>query len=220
MPARGAERDQRGWAHLDAHPVAREHIQRALGDVDLPERGGMDMVGHHQVAGAPRVQVHHQRTHLRGHTNDHSVQIAHLGAGARAAQVERGGHGQHPVAARAQELQGGAEGAFEGHVIPLDRPHVIDADVQATELIARARLRALHEGRNLLPHDIVSSRSVHREGREWQAEPACHPERPRLQRDAPLQFAAAVGDRVAEGENSQPALTPSSQDAREYPLVP
>ena len=47
-------------------------------------------------------------------------------------------------------------------------------------------------------------------------EPARHPQRPRLQRHAPLQLAAPVGDRVAEGEHAEAAV----HGPRAYPSPP
>ena len=52
---------------------------------------------------------------------------------------------------------------------------------------------------------VAHARAVDRVAGERQPGRARHPQRPRLQRDAPLQLAAAVGDRVAEGEHAEPA---------------
>ena len=49
LPARRPVGDQRGRRDRDPHPVAGQHGQGALGNVDLPECGGMDVVGHHEV---------------------------------------------------------------------------------------------------------------------------------------------------------------------------
>ena len=61
QPRALAGRDQRRRPHAHVHPVRREHVERALGDPHLPERGRVHVVGHHEVARAEVAQVEHER---------------------------------------------------------------------------------------------------------------------------------------------------------------
>ena len=58
-------------AHV--HPVGGEHVERALGDRELPERRRVDVVGHHEVAGAEVAQVEHERAVARAPRRDDRV---------------------------------------------------------------------------------------------------------------------------------------------------
>ena len=67
--------------------------------------------------------------------------LCHLGAGARAAEVERHGRGQHAVAALGQEAERLVVAALEALALPVERAHVVDADVEAAEVVAARRRR-------------------------------------------------------------------------------
>ena len=85
LPARRLKRDQRRRPHRDPHAVPCQHAQRALGDVDLAERGRVDVVGHHEVARAPRAQVDTSAPSSAATPEITAFRSSHLGAGARAA---------------------------------------------------------------------------------------------------------------------------------------
>jgi hypothetical protein len=125
-------------------------------------------------------------------------------AGPRAAEVQRHRGGEHPVAASGQELQRVPVISGEGAGIEVERADVVDAYVQAAEVPAPARLR-LH-GRELAGDHLRGPRAVHGHPGVGEPQPARRPQRPRLQRDAPLQLPAAVGDRVAERDHAEAAV--------------
>jgi hypothetical protein len=93
--------------------------------------------------------------------------------------------------------------AREGVRVPVERPHVVDADVERAEVVARVRRRVGLEGGELLAGHVGRPRPVACVARVREAERARGPQRPALQRHAPLELAAAVGDRVAEGEDAE-----------------
>jgi hypothetical protein len=125
--------------------------------------------------------------------------------GARAPEVERDRHHQHAVAAGGQRLIGERVVGGEGRRVPVGGTDVVDPGVQTAEVVAGAGRAPVPPGGHLLARDLRRASAVDRERGERQPEPARDPQRPRLQRDAPLQLAAAVGDRVAEGHDAQAA---------------
>jgi hypothetical protein len=181
--------------------VGAQEVERALGDRDLPEGRRMHVVGHHQVAGSEVAQVEHQRLRRGGRRLDGGVRLDDRGSGARAAEVERDGGGEDPLAALGEEGERRAVVALEGGAVPPREPRVVGADVEAAEVVARV----LPRRGDLLGEHILHRRAVLRVRRVRQAEPAGDPQRPRLQRDAPLQLPAAVRDRVPEGEDAEAA---------------
>ena len=93
---------------------------------------------------------------------------------------------------------------LEGGRIPVRRADVVHADVEAAELVARPGVGgATLEGGDLRIHHVAHARAVGRAAGVGQPEPARQPLRPRLERDSPLQLAAAVRDRVAEGQHAE-----------------
>ncbi len=196
--------DQRRWADRHRQAVALQQIQRALGDRDLAQRGWVDVVCHHEPAPAQRSQVEDQRPELGGDALDRAVELTHPVTRAGAPEVERRGDRQHPITTRAQEAHGFSETALEARGVPAGRAYVVDPDVEAPDLVAGASAgcAALEDG-NLRMHHAIDVRAVRRIARERQPAPARHPQRPGLQRDAPLQLAPAVGDRVTEGQQAE-----------------
>jgi len=172
----------------------------------------MHLVGHHEVARAEAAQVEQQRAMPRRRRRDRRVRLLDAGR-PRPPEVERYQHGQHAVAALAEERQHRLEVRRERRRIPVRAAHVVDADVQAAEVVAEVRA----DERQLRAHDVRRPRAVDREPRVRQPEPARHPQRPGLQRHAPLQLAAAVGDRVPEREDADAARR--SQRTRKLRVV-
>jgi len=199
LEARGLVVDQRRRAHSHLHARRREDAERALGDGDLAERGRVHVVGHDQVAGAEVREVQDQV----GRGPDHRVRLAHARRVARAAEVERDGDGQHAVAVLADRAQRLAVAGRERIAVPVRAADVVDADVQAAEVVARVRTGGGRAPRRQLAlRHVAQHRAVLGVAAVGQAEAARRPQRPRLERHAPLQLAAGVGDRVAEGENA------------------
>ena len=153
-PARRLAGDQRGRPHAHRHAVAREHVQRPLGDRDLAERGRVHAVGHHAVAGAEVAEVDDQRPRRlrRGRSG---VQLADLvGRRGRVAEAERRGQHEHAVAARAQEARPPRRSArSNARGVPVRSPDVVHADVEAADVVPRAgRAACARERGDLLAH--------------------------------------------------------------------
>ena len=103
QPRAPAGRDQGRRAHAHVHAVRRQHLERALGDPHLPERGRVHVVGHHEVARAEAAQVEHERA-VDGRL-DRPRWPPRPRARARAAEVERDRDHEHAVAARGQRVE-------------------------------------------------------------------------------------------------------------------
>jgi len=162
----------------------------------------VDRVDHHPVARPEVLERHDERAVVARRPADACVRVRHPRARPRAPEVARDRACQHAVAAGGEEGERGAQVALEPVRLPIRRAHVVHAHVQAADVEARLRVRgACREGRGLDPRHVGGPRAVDRVGRERQPEPARDPQRPGLQRDAPLQLAAAVRDRVAQGEH-------------------
>jgi hypothetical protein len=124
-------------------------------------------------------------------------------AGQRAAEILGHQHGEHAVAERVQEVERDPVVAGERGDIEVERTHVVDPHVEAADVEARARIGPRRERGQLARDHVGRLRPVLRIARVGQPEPARGPQRPRLQGDPPLQLAAAVGDRVAEGQDAE-----------------
>ena len=124
-------------------------------------------------------------------------------------KVQRRRRGQHPIAALAPGSRAPREIVPSKRPgVPVERAHVVDADVQAAEVVAAsAGAAARREKAGICsPTTSVDLGAVDGVGRERQPQAARRPQRPGLQRHAPLQLAAAVGDRVAEREHAETAV--------------
>ena len=129
-----AGRDQGARTHPHLQAVRGQHLERTLGDPHLPERGRVHVVGHHEVARAEGPQVEHERA-LGG--LDDGVGLLDGAPGARAPEVERDRHHEYALAARGQRGMGARVVGGEGLAVPVGRADVVDAGVQAAEVIAR-----------------------------------------------------------------------------------
>ena len=188
-------------------PVLLQHRQRALRDRDLTERRRVDTVGHHEVARTKVAQIDDQRAKLDGDSLDHIVGFQDRGTGPGTAEIERNREREHPLAAARQKLECERIVALELLAVEILGPYVVDANVQASELVAGIGIRAhLFEDDDLALRDILRSRAIECVGGERQTECSRDPERPRLERDSPLELAAGVRDRVAEGEHAEPQV--------------
>ena len=197
--------DQRRGHRAWLKTVLGEHGQRALRDRHLAERRRVHVIRHQHPPPAQATQVEDERPLRRGAALDGGICDEHLLAGPGPPEVEWQQEGQRPVAAAREEAERAIEIVLERPGSPVDRTHVVHADVEAAELVASVGTRATAlEGRNLLADHVPRAGAVDRVARERQPEPASDPERPRLERDAPLQLAAPVGDRVAEREHAEP----------------
>ena len=96
----------------------------------------------------------------------------------------------HAASAAARRAQGLAVGGG----VPVDRAGVVDADVEAGDVVGAL------QARDLLGQHVARERAVARELGERQPERLGQPLRPGLHRDAEGRLAVAVGDRVAEGD--------------------
>ena len=81
-----------------------------------------------------------------------------------------------------------------GAGVPVQRARVVDADVEAGDVVGAV------QARDLLGQHVARERAVARELGERQRERLGQPLRPRLHRHAERRLAVAVGDRVAEGD--------------------
>src|SRR3954453_17611803 len=195
---------QRPWVDPDIGPIRGEHLERLARDRDLPERCRMDLVGHQESSALEGAQVHYEGADVGCDALDQAVRVLHLGAGPRAAEIERDRRGERALAARGDERERVAVAGLEIRLVPLDGADIVHADVEAADVEARvAAVRGSEETRDLDAEHVVDAGTVDREARVRAAQSPCRPQRPRLERDAPLELAAAVGYRVAEREDAQ-----------------
>jgi hypothetical protein len=165
----------------------------------------MHVIGHDQVAPAEVRRSSSSAPAVRALAATAAFPSASQPAGGRPRSSGKG-RGQHPVAALGEEAQSGRVVADEAVRIEVERAHVVDADVEAPEVPARLRPGALSaHGRQLPRDDVGRACPVDRHSGVGKAQAAGRPQRPGLQRDAPLELTAAVGDRVAEGEDAEAA---------------
>ncbi len=210
-----------GWQSGLAH-----HVESPFGDRDLAERRRMDVIGHHVVARAEVPQVEEVGSKRLGFTRHDRIQLSHPGAaGPRTAEIVGRREGEHPVTATAELPQRGPEVGGKASRVPVRRAHVVDSDVQAAKLVASVRGRtAGGKGGELTVDHVSRAGSVLGVAGEGEPQSAGQPQRPGLQRHAPLQLAAAVGNRVPESEHAEAAFgfqraVGAGQRARDYPLV-
>jgi hypothetical protein len=137
------------------HSVGLQHGKYPLGNSDLPKRGRMDVVDHHQIACLEVLQRDQQSSRHGCDRLDQAVGLRHLDLRARAPKVPGDGECHDPLAASMEELEGPAEIRRPRVLRPIIGAHVVDADVQAAELITGVGIRAAgQESRDLGPDHI------------------------------------------------------------------
>jgi len=152
-------------------------------------------------------QVDDQRAAPGGEPFDRSVGLGYLRPRTRAAKIVRDQHRQHPFATIGDKPKRELEIALERRQCEIPCADIVDSDIQAANLVASARTgTGLLKSRDLALDDVPGPRTVGRISGVRESQTPRHPQRPRLERDAPLQLAPAVGDRVAEGEHSEGAV--------------
>ncbi len=167
----------------------------------------MDVVGHHELARPEITQVEHERAELACGVLDRCVELVNPGSRAGPAEIERRRQRQCALTAVDQELERDRVIARERPDVEARTAHVVDADVQAAELVARRGMRRVGlERRDLRLDDVTGVGAVDGVTREREPEATGGPQRPGLQRHPPLELAPTVRDRVAEGEHAERQL--------------
>ncbi len=164
----------------------------------------MDLVGHHEIAGAEAGKVDQKHPVGARRTRYRLVGLGHSFGRPRATEITRQRAHQHPVAATPEPLQRPIEFLLVRGQVPVDTADVVDADVQTADVVNRTGLGGTAlQARNLLCQHIGGTCPVDSEIGEGHPEPPGQPLRPGLKRHAPLQLSAAVGYRVAESQHSE-----------------